>query len=93
LVALLIVDVRCAAIGADGRRCQLYAGHTDHHAALVEVDAQRVLRTWLAEGVARDEAFGPDVPRQLPWAPTFPVVEAAGVEQSGAGAADIELVG
>ena len=69
------LDVQCIArldtVLPNGR-CQLYAGHSDAHAMLLASAAGRLLRRWADTAVTFDVPFGPVVPAQLPWAPTFP---------------------
>lgn len=69
------LDVRCIAdldAGLPDGRGQLYVGHCGAHALLLGTASGWVLRSWTAAGVAVDVPFGPVIPTQLLWAPTFP---------------------
>lgn len=75
MLSAVLLDVRCLAdLDAElpDRRCQLYVGHCGAHALILVTASGWVLRSWTHAGVAIDAPFGPVVPSQLPWAPTFP---------------------
>lgn len=75
----MLLDVRCLAdLDAElpDRRCQLYVGHCGAHALILVTASGWVLRSWTPVGIAVDAPFGPVVPSQLPWAPTFPQPQA-----------------
>jgi hypothetical protein len=70
------LDVRCSARlnGQQSARCQLMAGHEDHHAAVTSGANSRMV--WLWKRAHREVR---ELSRALaagrPWAPTFPAVD------------------
>jgi hypothetical protein len=72
------LDVRCSSHHLEDPDigCQLYVGHEREHASVCSDGTELFLHLWTAHGHVEVPFTTATLPRQMPWAPGCPAVEA-----------------